>query len=218
MEFKTENKNLIAAVIKVMNAVKSIEKNMTIGTGGNSYKGISDKDVKSTIGRAMEDNGLCILPISINPKIQIDRWDGLDYNGKPQVKQSVFTEVITEYLLCHSSGESQKIVGYGHGIDAQDKGAGKATTYALKNTLLYTFMVATGTIDDTDKTHSDNIEVPKISIKKEEVKIYMPDIIEKIKSSKNRKELTEIFNSIPPAQQQAEHIISAFKKQGEKFK
>lgn len=211
-----ENKNLISAVIKVMNAVKSIEKNMTIGTGGSAYKGISDKDVKIAIGRAMEDNGLCILPISITPKIQVDRWDGLDYNGKPQVKQSVFTEVISEYLLCHSSGESQKIVGYGHGIDAQDKGAGKATTYALKNALLYTFMVATGKIDDTDNTHSDNIDTPN-KVTKEDEKKFIPDIIEKIKKCNSRKELTEIFNSIPPTQQQAEHIISAFKKQNEEF-
>ena len=50
-------------------------------------------------------------------------------------------------------------MGYGHGIDSQDKAPGKATTYALKYALLYTFMVATGKIDDADSTHSDDIPV-----------------------------------------------------------
>lgn len=147
--------NLAQAVIQVMQEVKSIEKNMQIGEGKYSYKGIADKDVKYQIGSAMERAGLCILPIGIDPEIRIDRWqDGARW------KQSILTEVKTEYLLLHESGESQKIIGYGHGIDAQDKSAGKATTYALKNALLYAFMVPTGTIDDADKTHSNNIAVP----------------------------------------------------------
>jgi hypothetical protein len=69
--------------------------------------------------------------------------------------------VKTTYLLLHESGESMELQGYGHGVDSQDKGAGKATTYALKYTLLYTFLVPTGKIDDSDNDHSDNKEVPK---------------------------------------------------------
>ena len=157
METKT---NLAKAIIEVMKAVKGIDKTMTIGTGQNSYKGVPDQEVKKIIGDAMAKNGLCILPIKVAPKTQIDRWDGVDYNGKPKMMQSVFTEVVSEYLLLHESGESQVLSGYGHGIDSQDKGAGKATTYALKYALLYTFLVPTGKIDDADSTHSDNIQTP----------------------------------------------------------
>jgi hypothetical protein len=53
-----------------------------------------------------------------------------------------------------------EIAGYGHGTDPQDKAAGKATTYALKYALLYTFLVPTGDIDDADKTHSDHHATP----------------------------------------------------------
>ena len=45
--------------------------------------------------------------------------------------------------------------------DIQDKGAGKATTYALKNCLLYTFLTPVGKIDDTETTHSENIPTPQ---------------------------------------------------------
>jgi hypothetical protein len=64
-------------------------------------------------------------------------------------------------MLLHESGESIELMGYGHGVDTQDKGAGKATTYALKNCLLYTFLTPVGKIDDTETTHSEEIATPK---------------------------------------------------------
>lgn len=155
--------NLAKAIIAVMSSVKGVEKSMTVGTGSNSYKGVADKDVKQIVGEAMEKNGLCIIPIGVEAKTQIDRWEEIDQYSKvagaTKQKQSVFTEVTTKYLLLHESGESIELMGYGHGIDAQDKGAGKATTYALKYALLYAFLVPTGKIDDADDTHSDDLPV-----------------------------------------------------------
>lgn len=149
-----ENKaNLAKAVIQVMQAVKGIEKNTTVGSGDYGYKGVTDKDVKHEFNKALSDAGLCILPIDIDDTIELTRTES---NGKPKLQ--VFTKVITRYLLLHESGESQVITGYGHGIDNGDKAAGKATTYALKNALLYAFLTPTGTIDDTDATHSDEYE------------------------------------------------------------
>jgi hypothetical protein len=152
-------KNLIKAVIAVMNDVKGIEKSMTVGNGNSSYKGVPDKEVKKILGQSMAKNGLCILPTGIKPNIKIERWEEADYSGKIKTKQTVFTEVTATYLLMHESGESQEISGYGHGVDAQDKGAGKATTYALKYALLYSFLVPTGDIDDADSTHSQEYSV-----------------------------------------------------------
>lgn len=166
MEIQENKANLAKAIIEVMKAIKGIDKTTTIGTGNNAYKGVPDKEVKKVIGEEMAKNGLCILPIETNPRVKVDRWEEVDSysNTTPKGmkwKQSYFTEVETKYLLLHESGESQILSGYGHGIDTQDKGAGKATTYALKYTLLYTFMVATGKIDDADATHSDEIQTPK---------------------------------------------------------
>jgi hypothetical protein len=154
-----ETKNLIKAVLSVMDEVKGIDKTMNVGTGSASYKGVSDKEVKKKIGLSMQKNGLVLLPISIEPKTTIERYEEQTQYGN-KVKQSVFTEVTTKYLLCHESGESIELAGYGQGVDSQDKSAGKATTYALKYTLLYTFLVPTGTIDDADNTHSNDIKIP----------------------------------------------------------
>lgn len=193
--------NLAKAVIAVMQKVKGIEKTMTIGTGNSAYKGVPDKEVKKIIGEAMVENGLCILPISVKPNIQIDRWEenSFDNYQKKDVikqKQSVFTDVTTEYLLLHTSGESQILSGYGHGIDAQDKGAGKATTYALKYVLLYTFLVPTGKIEDTDNTHSNDIQTP--------IKPQQPTVDEvnaKIINARTLAELKSLFEALPPNEQ-----------------
>lgn len=149
-------KEISKAILGVMSEVKGIDKSMTVGSGAYSYKGVSDQVVKEILQPAMIKHGLSIVPIDVQAKVTTDRWE----DGGKQ-KQSTFTEVTTKYLLLHSSGESIELAGYGHGVDTQDKGAGKATTYALKYALLYTFLIPTGKIDDADATHSDDVEVPK---------------------------------------------------------
>lgn len=157
---------LSKAIIQVMDEVNGVAKNMTVGSGTNSYKWVSDKDVKQAIRESMIKNGLSILPVGITSKIQQDRWEEADpYKaGQMKTKQSIFTEVETKYLLLHTSGESLELSGYGQWVDTQDKGAGKATTYALKNTLLNMFLIPTGV--DTDNTHSDDLPIPP---KKQEI-------------------------------------------------
>jgi len=192
MKAKTETKEtesiqripetLHGAIVNVMNEVKNIDKNLTVGDGKASYKGVADKDVKFIIGQAMAKNGLTCLPIDIQPSVKIDRWmETTNYGEKS--KQSVFTEVIVKYRLTHIfTNESIDIVGYGHGVDSQDKSSGKATTYALKNALLYSFMVPTGAIDDTDKTHSNDIQTP---ITNEKIKLNDNQFIRGLKAIQN---------------------------------
>jgi len=157
-------KEISLAIKAVMDEVNGVAKNMTVGSGSNSYKWVSDKDVKQAIRESMIKNWLSVLPTGITSKVQIDRWEEDDtYNKQPpypkKTKQSIFTEVETKYILLHTSGESLELCGYGQGVDTQDKGAGKATTYALKNTLLNMFLIPTGV--DTDDTHSDDLPVPQ---------------------------------------------------------
>ena len=153
-------KNLVKAVVAVSSEVRNIEKNLNVGTGNFGYKGIADKDVKNVIGKAMIKNGLAIFPVKIEPTVTVEKWEEVNNYKQIKKKQSVFTEVVTTYKLYHESGESIELQGYGHGVDSQDKSAGKATTYALKYTLLYNFMVATGSIDDSDNSHSNDIKPP----------------------------------------------------------
>lgn len=155
-------KSLAKAVLAVMKDVKGVEKSMTVGSGNYQYKGVSDYEVKKIYNKSMTENGLCILPIDVEDDVDINRYT--DQYGKQ--KMNVFTRVKSKYLLLHESGESQELAGYGHGVDTGDKAAGKATTYALKYALLYTFMTPTGAIDDSDTTHSNDHEAPVVTSKK----------------------------------------------------
>jgi hypothetical protein len=160
MESKVE---LWKAMAGVMADVKNIDKSMTVGSGQNSYKGVSDKDVKLVIGQAMQKHGLIMIPKSYETNLTVDRWDETTQYGIKQ-KQSVFVEAKCVYTVIHvESGQSVDVPAYGHGIDSQDKAAGKATTYAMKYALLYSFLVPTGSIDDTDKEHSDAKPVPALA-------------------------------------------------------
>lgn len=146
-----------------MTEINWVAKSMTVGTGNSSYQWVSDKDVKTLLRDSMIKNNLSILPTDVVSKIQVDRWEEVDQYSKSvpkdmKSKQSVFTEVMTKYILLHSSGESIELAGYGQGVDSQDKWAGKATTYALKNTLLNMFLIPTWV--DTDNTHSDDLDTP----------------------------------------------------------
>lgn len=175
-----EIKNLAKAVVSTAQEIKGVDKSMQVGEGRNSYKAVSDKDVKQIVGRAMQNNGLSILPTGVDVSTQLDTWDEEGYKpGMVKKKMHVFVEAKCTYLLMHTSGESIEIVGYGHGVDSQDKAAGKATTYALKYALLYSFLVPTGDIDDTDTQHSNSAtpvkQEPKKATRKSKPKLTVGD-------------------------------------------
>lgn len=157
-------KNIAEAIKSVMDEVNWVAKNMTVWTWNSSYKWVSDKDVKQAIRESMIKHWLSILPTWVSSKIQIDRWEEVDWFSKEtpkamKTKQSIFTEVETKYILLHTSWESIELAWYWQWVDTQDKWAGKATTYALKNTLLNMFLIPTWV--DTDDTHSDDLPVPQ---------------------------------------------------------
>lgn len=182
-------KLITKAILQVMEDVKGIEKSMDIGTGNFAYKGVPDQQVKLIIGESMKKHGLVMLPVAIEDETEVSRWEET-YNGQTKQKQSVFTKVKTKYLLIHESGESVELCGYGHGVDSQDKAAGKATTYALKYAMLYAFLVPTGKIDDTDTTHSNDIETPKTKPQKQEItEEKIMDVVKWFKSGKGSWEL-----------------------------
>lgn len=166
-----EQDKIAQAIISVMKAVKGMEKKAKVGSGNSSYDGTKDMDVKEVFNEEMAKAGLCIVPTEISASEQVDRWEEVDLWSKEtpkpmKSKQSIFTTVSTKYMLLHESGQSIELAGYGHGVDPQDKGAGKATTYALKNCLLLTFLTPVGKMPDTDLTHSNEITTPQKDYKK----------------------------------------------------
>ena len=183
-------KELINAVNTVMKKAKSVSKNSTVGAGRNQYKGVRDIDVKQLIQPLMADSGLAIFQTGMEVITETETWEQ-QYNGQVQRKRQVFTEVKCRYKLVHESGQSMELCSLGYGADSQDKGAGKAQTYALKMLLLYTFLIPSGEIDDTDTTHSDEHEVPPQQTPKKQT----PKPIE-TEAQKKARHLTKTINAI----------------------
>jgi len=146
--------NIVTAIAKSALEMQNVEKNMTVGSGNNSYKGVADKDIKA-MTRAMLKNGLVMLPVDYKTDMKYETWDEAGNYGTKK-KRDVFVELTATYRLCHSSGEFIEVLGYGHATDTNDKAAGKATTYALKYAQMYVFNLIIGTIDDTDLFHSED--------------------------------------------------------------
>ena len=162
--------NIAKAIIEVQKEIKWIEKNSKVWSWNFAYSWVNDKDVKTICRESMSKNWLCIVPISVKPTAHISRREeDITYQWKTTTKQkqSIMTEVETKYMLLHESWEYIEIAWYGQWVDSQDKWAWKATTYALKYALLYIFLIPTGAIDDTDNTHSNDIDTPNKKTKPE---------------------------------------------------
>ena len=103
-----------------------------------------------------------------------------------------------------------QIAGYGHGVDPQDKGAGKATTYALKNALLYTFLTPVGKIDDTDTTHSNDIAPPPSKQKKApetKPKQTKTEAIELLAAAEDFSKLVGAWNKVSKENKKNEDVL-----------
>ena len=196
---KEEEKWLVEAILAVAEECKSIDKTLTVWSWRASYKWVSDKDVKLIVGESMRKNWLIMLPIKIE-EIGFDKSEREEENQYwKKLKRSYITRVRTTYLLKHTSGDSIEIQGYWHGVDSQDKGAWKATTYAMKYAMLYTFLVATWKMDDADNTHSNDINKEEWKKKepgkepKREPVLFTEDRFNKLKKWAKWKEKNEVM-------------------------
>jgi hypothetical protein len=172
-------KNLLTALIKAAKESPEIRKNMEVGEGRNAYKATSYYDVMKELRLSLNNNGLILIPKSYAPSTSFEKWEGKDKWGNLTMKQNTFVDLSATYTLWHESGEFLDIPALGHGTDQLDKAAGKATTYAMKNALLYLLNIAVGGIDDTDTEHSNDKEVPVKEIPKSPEKKTKPIAPEK---------------------------------------
>lgn len=144
-------KNLFAKILKVMQDVTYLQKDDSIGYGNNKYRAITEEKVTTEVGKSMRKHGLVILPIGVEERRE--DFDVVRANGKHGTDR--ITTITTKYLVADSeSGESMEVCSAGAGVDSQDKGIGKALTYAYKYLLLRMFAIPTG--EDPDKQASED--------------------------------------------------------------
>lgn len=127
-------------ILAIMSDVQRIQKDDNVSFKNTNYKALSEEKVTTIMREKMIAYKLVVFPVK-----QECRRDGY------------ITHVDVTYKIVDTeTGESIEVVSCGDGADTQDKGAGKAMTYAYKYMWLRTFALPTG--EDPDKIASAQLD------------------------------------------------------------
>ncbi len=153
-------KNIFQRISAVMQDVQYLAKDDQIEFGKTKYRAISEEKVTTTIRKSLITHGIVIVPVK-----QEHRKDG------------VLTTVDVTYRIQNIENENDYIeaMSSGTGVDTQDKGVGKAMTYAYKYLLLRTFAIPTG--EDPEKESSAELDD---RFSREQKVEYIDDIKKKV--------------------------------------
>lgn len=149
--------NLWEKISQISSEIEYLQKDNIVGSGNNSYKAISIEKVMENVSLKMNKYGIVIYPIEQEYQRIDEVIKGIDYKTKLQVdKINRISEVNVKYEVVNIHNPTEKIitVSSGTGVDTQDKGVGKAMTYAYKNMIIKLFAIPVG--NDTDNVHSDD--------------------------------------------------------------
>lgn len=133
--------NIYQKILEIMKDVQYLSKDDHVSFGKTNYRAISEEKVTGTMHDEMIKHGLVVFPIE-------QSWSRIGDITHVDVKYRIVnTENPKEYIDVTSCGD---------GADTQDKGSGKAMTYAFKYMWLRTFAIPTG--EDPDKICNEEIE------------------------------------------------------------
>ena len=147
-------KNIYQRISAVMTEVEYLNKDKQVGEGNYSYKAVSEESVTANVRKQLIKHGLVMFPVA-----QAHRHEELprvDRYGKDSVLSLTTVDVTYKLVNVDNPLEFELIASSGTGVDPQDKGVGKAMTYAFKYALLRTFAIPTG--NDPDMVHNDELE------------------------------------------------------------
>jgi hypothetical protein len=146
---------LYEKIYNVMNESEGLEKDLTVGSGSSSYKAVGEKEVLNMLKPLFKKHKLIVFPVDGDISEQNSIYEST-YKNEVTTKTRNVTQIKVKFKIVDvETGESEILMGFGNGADSQDKGSGKAFTYAFKTMLSKTFMLFSG--EDTDNTHSDDI-------------------------------------------------------------
>lgn len=135
--------------------MQTVAKNLEVETGKNkSYKAVSERDILDAVKPLEKKYGVYSYPFSRDVIESQTLESESEYNGKVTKKTTFFSRIKTVYRFVNAEKPEEyiDIPSFSEGIDAQDKGSGKAMTYADKYALMKAYKISTG--DDPDQEAS----------------------------------------------------------------
>ena len=159
-----EHKNIFQRMSAITAELRTVAKNLTVPTGGkNSYKAVSERDVLDAVKPIEEKHGVYSYPARRNvleSNLLESENSYTDQRGNTTVKKATtfMTRIETVYRFVNVDDPEDYIetTTFAEGIDSQDKGSGKAMTYADKYALMKAYKISTGDDPDQDASDEDN--------------------------------------------------------------
>ncbi|UCF13209.1 MAG: ERF family protein [Thermoplasmatales archaeon] len=196
--------NLHQRLHAIMKDIKYIQKDLDVNiTANKTYKGISHDAVTKEIRSALVNHRVLAIPSVIDTK-EVDYTTKDKYGNE---KLSTRTKVVIEvnFINIDNPEDYLKVCAFGYGLDSQDKGPGKAVSYAVKYALLKTFSLETG---DDPENDIDDIQLSE-AIKKVQDFFGTPDLIEAMKKTTKLEERAKL---IKIAKEEQPEIIATLVK------
>ena len=152
--------NIYEKLAAITAELKAIQKNLIVKpTKTSSYKAVSERDILDAVKPLEEKYKVYSYPVSreVLESNLIDNTTEFKDGDKTTTtkKTSFMTRIKTVYRFVNIEKPDEYIetTTFSEGIDAQDKGSGKAMTYADKYALMKTYKISTG--DDPDGVTDD---------------------------------------------------------------
>lgn len=147
--------NIFAKMAAITAELQTVAKNLTVAAGGGSYKAVSERDIIDAVKPLETKYGVYSYPAAREILESNTLESEQTYNGKATKKTTFFTRIKTVYRFVNVDNPADFIetTTFAEGIDPQDKGSGKAMTYADKYALMKAYKISTG--DDPDQTASE---------------------------------------------------------------
>ena len=151
--------NIFQRMSAVTADLQTVAKNLTVSTGkNNTYKAVSERDIIDAVKPIEGKHGIYSYPYD-RQVIESQILES-EYNGNK--KTTFFSRIRVTYRFVNVDKPDEYIdmVTFAEGIDAQDKGSGKAMTYADKYALMKAYKISTGDDPDqnaSEETHYSNV-------------------------------------------------------------
>lgn len=157
--------NIYQKIAEVMKEVNYLQKDDHVQFKNTNYKAISEEKVTDQMHQMLVKYGLVVFPIEQD-------WS----------RSGDITHVNVKYRIVNVDDPQDyiEVVSCGDGADTQDKGSGKAMTYAYKYMWLRTFAIPTG--EDPDKICNEEIESVRAAKAAAQKMEKQPGIISQVKA------------------------------------
>lgn len=154
--------NIYQRMSAITEELQTVQKNLTVQTGRNSsYKAVSERDILDAVKPIEHKYGVYSYPAERRILESHMLESESEYQGKVTKKTTFMSRIETVYRFVNAENPDEYIetTTFAEGIDAQDKGSGKAMTYADKYALMKAYKISTG--DDPDQTASEDTAYTK---------------------------------------------------------